>query len=396
MRRTLSFQPVMRWLAAIVLVAVPALTIWNLVTIQTIGRPAISFGPPLIGVTRALQLDWSWKAVEEGRLQKAISERVIEAIPFRNFLIRLNNELRFRFFGQTFLKEVIVGSNGQLGQSLYLAEYCQRTAGLAKQRADAIVPDLLQIQDYYRAKGAVFIYLITPSKIAHLPEYFVSLWPCPSTEAARAGFIPEYVSRLRASGIMVLDAASLVHELRTTLKSDLFPQGALHWDSLGAGKTTLAIIDEVNRQAQRELLPKLSLAYTSSRVIEGSDRDLAEFLNVLSPPVAYSTHKIKLERGVPCAGTPASTLNAVIVGSSFSHLPAELLIGHDCLKNLKVLFYLKLETYGGEPYRVLKRTPADGDLDALREVQVMIVEENESFVGRSRYIEELRKIVERR
>ena len=47
------------------------------------------------------------------------------------------------------------------------------------------------------------------------------------------------------------------------------------------------------------------------------------------------------------------------------------------------------------PYRELQRNLGDAGLNALREVKVMILEENESFVARAGYVDQLRAVVSR-
>jgi hypothetical protein len=51
--------------------------------------------------------------------------------------------------------------------------------------------------------------------------------------------------------------------------------------------------------------------------------------------------------------------------------------------------------FGGAPYRELQRNLADADLTRLRDAKIMIVEENESFVARTGYLNELRAVVNR-
>ena len=60
-------------------------------------------------------------------------------------------------------------------------------------------------------RGGLFVYVLSPSKAAHLPEYFVDKVPCPSTPAARTKFVGEYVAAVKQAGINVLDTATLIH-----------------------------------------------------------------------------------------------------------------------------------------------------------------------------------------
>lgn len=109
--------------------------------------------------------------------------------------------------------------------------------------------------------------------------------------------------------------------------------------------------------------------------------------------MAYLTPKVKFQPSVSCATYPSRTIETAFVGSSFSHLPAEILMRDNCLTALNTYFYLSLSRFGGEPYRKLQADLPDSDLTRLRDAKIMIVEENESFAGTAGYIDRLRKIV---
>lgn len=386
----LSFShPAIRAACCLLLLALPVLTAWNLAN----PKSEIKLGPKLAGVTRPPVLNWSLPAMIDGSLQKAITSRITEALPIRPLLVRLNNELRFELFGDLTLPGVVRGAHGHLIEQLYLDEYCARTESLAEERARAIFPKLKEIQDYYRAHGAVFIYVITPSKVAHLPEYFVKPGACPSTSAARTEFIPKYASLLKQAGIPVVDTATFIHSLKGKYEIELFPQGGTHWNDIGGARAATLIAEEINRQAGRALAPPFTFTYTISGVTSGVDRELADLLNVFFPPLAYQTPKVTFQPSASCADHPSATLNVAVVGSSFTHLPAEILAHDNCLSALNTYFYFKLSRHGGLPYRRLQSDLTEKDLAPLRDAKVMILEENESFAGSGGYVEALRVLL---
>jgi len=208
---------------------------------------------------------------------------------------------------------VIRGANSQLIERSYLEEYCARTEGQGAELAADIIPKLKDVQNYYRARGGIFLYLITPSKAAHLPEYFVDRVPCPSTPAARTQLVPQYVDLLRKAGIDVVDSASLIHSLKGKYEVELFPQGGVHWNDIGGARAVTAVVEDINRQAGRELVPPFTFTYTLSGVTSGVDRDLADLLNVFFPPLAYLTPKVKFLTSASCAESPARSIDAVLV-----------------------------------------------------------------------------------
>jgi alginate O-acetyltransferase complex protein AlgJ len=390
----LSFShPIVRAAFCVFLLSLPLTSAWNLAVAPTHPALAIRIGPKLAGVTLDAPETLSWSSLRDGSFQKSIYRRVTEAMPIRPLLIHLNNEIRFALFGESPSLQVFRASNGQLIDRSYLNEYCSRTENQATTLAAAIIPTLLDIQNYYRAHGGIFLYVLSPSKAAHLPEAFVGSVPCPSTPAAQAQFVPQYVSLLRQAGIDVVDTASLIHSLKGRYEVGLFPQGGEHWNDIGGALAVTTMVEDINRQAGRELVPPFTFTYTLSGVASGVDRDLADLLNVFFPPLSYLTPKVKFEPSASCAGHPAGSIDAAILGSSFSHLPGEILIADNCLSRLNVYYYMWLGRFGGSPYHELQRDLKDPDLAHLRDVKIMIVEQNEAFVAQTTYVDKLRAIV---
>ena len=393
--KPLSFShPLVRTAFCAFLLLLPLADAWNLAVASRYPALAIKIGPKLGGVTHEVPVILSWSSLRDGSFQKAVASRVTDAMPVRPLLININNQIRFELFGELTAPHVVRGAKGQLIERSYLEDYCSRTEGMGAALAAEIIPKLRDIQNHYRARGGVFVYVVSPSKAAHLPEYFVDRVPCASTQAARTQLLPQYVGALRQAGIDVVDTASLIHSLKGRYEVDLFPQGGVHWNDIGGARAVSAVVAEINRQAGREIVPPFTFSYTLSGVTSGADRELVDLLNVFFPPLGYQTPKVKFS-SAPCADHPARTLDVAMIGSSFSHLPARILIEGNCLWGLNLYYYARLGRFGGPPYRELQRNLGDADLDRLRNAKIMIVEENESFVARTGYLNELRAVVVR-
>lgn len=391
MNRLALSRPFVRFAVCALLLPLPLLSAWNLAVAPD---RQIKIGPRLGGVTNEVPLVLSWSALRDGSLQKAVAHRVTEAFPLRPMLIRINNEVRFELFGEVTAPHVVRGAKGHLIERSYLDDYCSLNEGMGAKLAADNIPKLRDIQNYYRARGGIFIYVVSPSKAAHLPEYFVDRVPCASTQAARAQLLGQYVGALEGAGINVLDTASLIHSLKGAYEFDLFPQGGVHWNDVGGARAVSAIVAEINRQAGRELVPPFTFTYTLSSA-RGADRELVDLLNVFFPPLGYLTPKVQYAQGASCADHPAHALDIAMVGSSFSHLPASILIEHNCLTALKFHYYAKLGRFGGVPYREQARNLTDADLAPLRDAKIVILEENESFAARTGYTNVLREVVKR-
>jgi alginate O-acetyltransferase complex protein AlgJ len=395
MSRLSLSRPIIRAAFCAFLALLPAGAAWNLVAAQYFPTRAIKIGPRLGGVTYETAVNFSWPDIRDGKFQKAIVGRVTEAMPIRPLLIRINNEIRFHLFGELTAPNVVRGVNGQLIEQTYLDDYCSRTEGMGARLAAIALPKLKDIQNFYSAHGAIFVYVVTPSKAAHLPEYFVGRVPCPSTPAARTQLLPDYAGALRREGINVVDTASLIHGLKGKYPFDLFPQGGVHWNDVGGAVAVSAVVDEINHVAGHEIIPPFKFTYTMSGAGRGADRELVDLLNVFFPPLGYQTPKVSFRPAVPCAESPARQLDVALVGSSFGDLPARILIEGNCLARLQFYYYASLGRFGGEPYHELQRNLLNSDLDAWRNAKVVILEENESFMASNKvaYVDQLRAVV---
>jgi alginate O-acetyltransferase complex protein AlgJ len=388
MNRLALTRPIMRLIVGAALILLPLLSAWNLL----MPNRQIQIGPTLGGVTNEMPVVLSWSSIHDGSFQKAFANRVTEAFALRRILIRINNEVRMELFGEITAPHVVRGAKGQLIERSYLDDYCTRTEGMGAELAAKIIPKLRDIQNYYRGRGGIFVYLLSPSKAAHLPEYFVDRAPCPSTPAARTQLVGEYVAALKQAGIDVVDTATLIHSLKGAYDFELFPQGGVHWNDVGGARAVSVLVDAINRQAGREIVPSFTFTYTLSSAA-GADRELVDLLNVFFPPLAYLTPKVKYTTSASCGDHPARQLDVAMVGSSFSHLPANILIAHNCLAQLNLYYYARLGRFGGVPYHELQRNLGEAELRRLRDAKIMILEENEAFAARNGYVDILRDIV---
>src|SRR5215213_7423136 len=159
MSRFALTDPIPRLLLGASLALLPLVTAWNLAVAPS---REIRLGPKLGGVTREAPVTMSWSSLRDGSFQKAVASRLTEAFALRPLLIRINNEIRFGLFGILTAPQLVSGSKGQLIGKNYLDEYCSRTEDQGAMLAAGIIPKLRAIQDYYRERGGVFVYLVSP------------------------------------------------------------------------------------------------------------------------------------------------------------------------------------------------------------------------------------------
>lgn len=381
-------------LALALTLVLPLLTIWNLYALPHAPKWRVMIGPRLHGVTEPeTPVDFSLRTFADGSWQKFAATAVSEAYPLRPLLIRANNYIRLKLFGAYAAPGILTGDNAQLIAQDYLDEYCTRNKAKLQAEAREWIPKLKELQDYYEAHGRVFIYLITPSKAAYMPENFFPRLRCAAAEPDRIGKLPVYGRLLAEAGVHVVDAASLTHSLKGKYKVDLFPRGGIHWNAIGVANAANAVVREINRLERREAAPKLEWDYVVTHTAEGEDRDLTDLLNVLRPNVNYETAKVTYDPTLPCEAYPASTQKVAIIGGSFIAELAKVLVKNACLSKLEGYNYLYRGSNAGTNYQLVRRRLTADDIRPLREADVVILEENESAVPGTPHAREFYRVI---
>jgi hypothetical protein len=336
----------------------------------------------------------SFHSFADGSLQKTLTRAITDAFPFRLLLIGMNNQIRYKLFGYSGAAGVITGEHGQLIEKGYLDEYCTRNLAAFEPKARDWAAKLKEIQDFYTARGKIFIYLITPTKVGYMPENFVrQLASCASSEGDRAGMLPLYGRLLTEAGVHFVDAASLTYGLKGKYEIDLFSVGGVHWNAIGIANAEDAILAEINRQAGRAIAPKLSWRYEVIDRAKGTDRDLLDLLNVLLPNPRYATAHVNYQPAKACNEMPVASLKAAMIGGSFDDTLGLTLINDGCLSRLEMYNYLYRGLRTGVDYKTVKDRLTASDILPLRDADIVILEENEPALPASGHAMEFYRVI---
>jgi hypothetical protein len=380
-----------RPVAAGLLLLLPVLTLWNLGAADLAPKLVIKIGRQLSGVTEdPAPAPVSLRTFADGALQKSAMQAVSDANPLRPPLIRLANQVRYKLFGAYGAPGVVAGEHGQLIEQAYVDEYCRRDLTVLETKARAWIPRLKALQDSFAARGHTLLYVITPSKMAHMPEAFLPRLACASTPFDRTQYLPTYTRMLREAGVRFVDLATLAHSLRRRYEINIFPEGGVHWNALGVAHAADAVLAEINRE--RSIAPRLKWGYTITDRPAGSDRELIDLINVLLPQARYATAKVTFDKNA-CADFPAARMDVAIVGGSFIHALARTLLVEGCLSGLRSYNYLYRGRRGGPKYAIDKDRLTAADIKPLADADLVLLEENEQVLPGSAHAEEFYRVL---
>lgn len=351
-------------------------------------------GAPLIGVRKDSDPpNWSLEGLMEGKLQKTFENWLNEALPFRSNIVRLVNQIYYDVFFKSYMYRggIIVGLNRQLFEFAYISKYCNLTqAALKRSDFERWIDELEELSAFFKQRGQVFVYLITPSKAAYFPEFIPAQIECKSRPLR-----PEYAlaaAALHDSGIPYVDASKVVLEAKGKYEVEMFPRGGTHWNMLGAGLATRELLKTISTHIDTSL-PMLDFTYHIDHLPSGTDLDLLSLANLWRPDLNYPVpHLMMAAKQMDSQKKYAIAM----VGGSFLGQIQSVMIQSKFFNRIDYFNYFKI-FHKSFPERPLP--PVDeNDPSSYRELleaDIVVVEENESSIRpqHSRHLQLLRAAV---
>jgi alginate O-acetyltransferase complex protein AlgJ len=370
--------------AAVMLVAGVLLIINLLISALPHHRPMKLF-PQLHGVVQAESaVPADWKNVVTGRFQAGYAHRVASQEPFYSAAVRLRNQIEYTMLGESPVSSIVFGQRGELLESSYIADYCTRNMAAFMRTAPVWAAEIRQMQDAAAAGGQMFLYLITPSKVAQYPSFLPAAAPCLSSVADRTGIVPAWVALVRADGVNVLDTTALLFAAREKYPFAMFPRGGTHWNGVASALAAQALTANLDAHLKGRPIPDFTFTYhLAPPNLNGTDADLAELLNLFDTPDDYLVPALTSDQ--PLAGT-CQKLNIVMVGGSFLGGIAQSFSNLPCAPRIAAYWYWSAyrNIWVHDHATFTPVLPAQRDTD-LRMANVIIYEENEQLLGHSQH-----------
>ena len=150
---------------------------------------------------------------------------------------------------------VIVGKDGYLYEPWYINEYFGYDYAYAYTDDEDIlrrVNILKFIQKELAKRNIAFCVAISPSKASAMPQFIPDFY----TDARYAVYddyvrpYVRFVKMLREHGVYFVDSASLFKQIGMT---NTFAKTGTHWNKIASFETTIAIMDEFERQTGRKI-----------------------------------------------------------------------------------------------------------------------------------------------
>ena len=384
--------PKLRYLPLIIGASLPLISWFYLMWNTTAGEinPWLRFRTKttIAGIIEEAAPILSLDAVLRGTYQQWVSRSIGQLSPVFKTAVGWKAQIYYSLLGMvpeagaTGPDSIIVGRDQQLFEMTYLKEYCARDLAKLQTASEDWAARMRRMQDFFDARGKVFLYIITPSKVAQEPQIIPDRYACPGNAKHRAEKLDLYDEILTRHGVQFVDTASEMTAAREAYGVSMFPRGGIHWNSLGSALGTRKVIAAVNAQRPAPLLATLNFTWRISYNPQGSDRDLLDLINLPHPDTHYPVPELTYQSSPPANG--CHTISITEVGGSFLRLLNSTLEKLACPPDITDWFYWDhkhIRYAGGRLYDL----PLDADArrESLLDADVVFLEENDAAAPNS-------------
>lgn len=369
--------------------------LWNYAVEGDYPKLRIRSAHPLAGVAKAARAPLTVDAFLSGETQKAISINLGRSLPIFPISVRAKNQFLYSLFDVSGAANIVVGKHNQLYEKHYIDEFCGRSGAADVAHIAKWAGDIREIATAIEAQDKKFVYLVSPSKAAQYPQYLPSGLACPALVNGANDKLATFRAALEARHIRYIDGAGLTGAEQRNYPIDLFPRGGTHWNLLGAALS----VREMSRALEDSPLGAFDFDWREAPEALGTDRDLLDLLNLLWPDPHYPTAIIE-RRGKArnCERTP----RMLALGGSFLHEINVVLTQAPCPPQIDYWFYMRAEN--NTDFELVRFHLPPGDASngerlpggveelgaSLARADIVLLEENESNISRTRQIGDLR------
>lgn len=206
-----------------------------------------------------------------------------ENFGFRNYYVRLNNQIDFSLFNKANAFHVIVGKENYLFESQYLeAFYGRDFIG-----TDSIVYKSKQVRSLQEAlakKNKLLIVVFAPGKASFFPEYIPDNYKSPKVVTNNEAFIQAF----KKFGVNYIDLNTYFKEFKKRSKYPLFPQFGIHWSNYGAFIGADSIFRNIETRLNVDIPDIILEDVKVSSELKDPDEDILRAMNIRWYPPTYS------------------------------------------------------------------------------------------------------------
>ena len=235
---------------------------------------------------------FSLKKYFDGTFQQKKEKYFNENFGFRDFCVRLNNQIAYSLFKEARANDVIVGKEDYLFEEKYIRTYLGRDF-IGEKAIREKVRKLKMVQDTLAKKNIELFVVLAPGKGMFYPEYIPDLY---FKEEPTISNYQQYVREFKESGINFVDFNKWFIEMKDTTSYPLFPKAGIHWSRYGEVLVADSISNYIASLGNLNMPEIVKGKIELTNELKGEDNDIEKGMNLLFKvpnfKMAYPSFKI--------------------------------------------------------------------------------------------------------
>lgn len=243
-----------------------------------------------------------------GKFQLQYEKYFNDFIGFRNFFVRVNNQINFSLFNQSSVKRLTIGKESYLYETDYITAYYGNNF-IGYKNVKNTVHKLKAIQDTLSKLNKKIIVVLAAGKASYYPEYIPD-----ELKTTKKITNNECFSKLmNINKVNYIDFNQWFVKLKPTSKYQLFPKTGTHWTSYGLTLAGDSMIHYIENSCKTDL-PELNWnKIETSSSLRDDDDDVEKAMNLLfkipNTELAYPQFEFK--------NLQKKKLNSIVIADSY-------------------------------------------------------------------------------
>jgi hypothetical protein len=227
----------------------------------------------------------------------------------RASLIKTHNQIAYSAFGEINAHAVEEGKNHVLFESGYIKSYMGQDFS-GEEAVIQKVKLLAYVQKELKKRNVELLFVITPGKPAHLPEFISDRYDV--SKRTRSNY-DAYIEQFKSQQIEHIDFRNYFLKLKPATKYPLFPKCGVHWSGYGGSVAADSLFRYMKKLKNFETDYYIA-GGTESNIPRYTDADIGEAMNLLWP---IASDKMYYPEIIFKKDTSIKRPNVLIVGDSF-------------------------------------------------------------------------------
>lgn len=238
---------------------------------------------PDITVTKELWYSNEYQEKKESYLNSSFG--------FRNFFVRLNNQIVYSFFSKANANGVIIGKDNYLYEKSYINAYTGQDF-IGEDSIQHSVNRLKFISDTLAKLNKQLIIVFAAGKASFYPEYIPDKYL--SNQKDKTNY-KNYVECVKTASLNVIDFNKWFVENKNKTQYPLYPQHGIHWSTYGTVLAADSLIKKIE-QLRHIDSPNLTFTGVDMQQAHDVDYDIADGMNLLFKLKSFDVAYPKMDK----------------------------------------------------------------------------------------------------